>query len=38
MNNEVGNFVRGLYWGVLLSVPLWISLFGWVKLVLRLLI
>jgi hypothetical protein len=38
MNNEEGSFVTGLYWGILLSVPLWISLVGWVKLILRILI
>jgi hypothetical protein len=28
-----GNFIVGMYWGTLLSIPLWVSFFGWVKLV-----
>lgn len=32
MDYENGSFVKGMFWGVLLSVPLWISVFGWVKL------
>lgn len=24
-----GNIAAGLVWGVLISVPLWISIFGW---------
>ena len=29
------NFLIGLMWGTSLSVPLWLALFGWVKLILR---
>lgn len=25
-----GNIATGLLWGVLISIPLWISVFGWV--------
>lgn len=31
MNHENGNFAKGMIWGVLLSIPLWLSFFGWVK-------
>ncbi|MDQ0195135.1 hypothetical protein [Paenibacillus wynnii] len=24
-----GNIAAGLMWGVLISIPLWISVFGW---------
>ncbi|MGG5736891.1 hypothetical protein [Bacillus cereus group sp. IBL03679] len=27
------NFIVGLFWGSLLSVALWISFFGWMKIV-----
>jgi hypothetical protein len=30
---EDGNFVAGVYWGTLLSVPLWLAFFGWVKII-----
>lgn len=30
------DFVVGLAWGILFSIPLWVSIFGWVKLVSRL--
>ena len=30
-------FSRGMTWGVLLSIPLWLSFFGWLKLIIRLL-
>jgi hypothetical protein len=30
-----GNFFKGLFWGATLSVPLWLSFFGWVKLILE---
>jgi hypothetical protein len=30
-----GNFFLGLFWGGMISIPLWISFFGWVKLVIR---
>jgi hypothetical protein len=35
MENE-GNFAVGFCWAVLLSIPLWISIFGWIKLISRL--
>jgi len=25
-----GNIATGLIWGILISIPLWISVFGWV--------
>ena len=28
--NKDGNFVIGLLWGSTLSIPLWVSLIGWV--------
>lgn len=28
-----GSFSVGLFWGTLLSVPLWISILGWLKIV-----
>ncbi|MGM0841785.1 MAG: hypothetical protein ACQEWE_13700 [Bacillota bacterium] len=28
---EEGNLFVGVFWGMLFSIPLWISLFGWVK-------
>jgi uncharacterized membrane protein len=34
MNHE-GNFLKGLVWGVPLSITLWISMIGWVELILR---
>ncbi|WP_272913730.1 hypothetical protein [Halalkalibacter okhensis] len=30
---EEENLGVGLFWGILLSVPLWLSLWGWIKLV-----
>ena len=30
---EEGNFAKGMVWGVSLSIPLWIALFGWAKIV-----
>jgi hypothetical protein len=27
------HFFQGLFWGSLLSIPLWLSFFGWVKLI-----
>jgi hypothetical protein len=38
MNNDEGNFVVGMYWGLLLSLPLWVSLLGWVRLIWKLVI
>ncbi|ADF39082.1 hypothetical protein BMD_2234 [Priestia megaterium DSM 319] len=26
-----GNFLKGLFWGTLFSIPIWISLFGWFR-------
>ncbi|MGG3449108.1 hypothetical protein [Domibacillus aminovorans] len=31
--HEDGHFFIGLTWATVLSVPLWISFFGWIKLV-----
>lgn len=28
-----GNFLKGLFWGSVLSLILWISVIGWIKLV-----
>lgn len=28
-----GNFVVGMFWGTALSIPLWLSFFGWIKLI-----
>ncbi len=33
MRDEEGNLFIGLFWGMIFSIPLWISFFGWVKLV-----
>jgi hypothetical protein len=30
---EEGNIIVGLFWGTLFSIPLWISIFGWVKII-----
>lgn len=30
---EDGNFFKGLMWAVLLSIPLWVSIFGWIKII-----
>jgi hypothetical protein len=27
------SFFKGLFWGSVLSIPLWLSFFGWVKLI-----
>lgn len=27
-----GNLLKGLMWGVTMSIPLWVSFFGWIKL------
>lgn len=29
---EEGNFAIGMAWGTLLSIPLWISIIGWIRL------
>jgi hypothetical protein len=28
---ETGNFGKGLFFGMLISTPLWISFFGWLR-------
>jgi hypothetical protein len=28
-----GNFFKGLFWGSVLSIPLWLSFFGWIKII-----
>ncbi len=30
---EQRNFLKGLKWGVIISIPLWISFFGWLKMI-----
>ncbi|SES06037.1 hypothetical protein SAMN05518684_10755 [Salipaludibacillus aurantiacus] len=35
MNRE-GNFFVGLIYGIGFSIPLWMSFFGWIKLISRL--
>lgn len=30
------NFFKGMLWASLLSIPLWLSFFGWLKLTIRL--
>lgn len=30
-----GNFFVGLFWGTIISVPLWIAIIGWYKLLFR---
>lgn len=32
-HSQDGVFSSGLLWGTLLSVPLWISFFGWMKII-----
>ncbi len=27
------NFFKGIFWGVMFSVPLWLAIFGWINLV-----
>ncbi len=31
--NIDGDFFIGLFWGMLLAVPLWMSVFGWIKII-----
>lgn len=31
---EEGNFFKGLLWGIALSIPLWVSIAGWMKIIL----
>jgi hypothetical protein len=35
MTIEQGNVFKGLLWGILLGIPLWISLFGWSRILLN---
>ncbi|MET3726838.1 hypothetical protein ABID52_000419 [Fictibacillus halophilus] len=32
---EESNFFKGLIWGVLFSIPLWMAFFGWIHLIQR---
>ncbi|SMQ75989.1 hypothetical protein SAMN05444673_2601 [Bacillus sp. OV166] len=34
---EEGNFLKGLLFGTSLSIPLWISFLGWLKMIIQLL-
>jgi hypothetical protein len=31
MEQYDGDVFVGLFWGIALSIPLWLSIFGWVK-------
>lgn len=31
--NKDGNLIKGLFWASLLSIPLWLSLIGWVQII-----
>lgn len=31
-----GDFAKGFLWGITLSIPLWVSIFGWIKIFLSL--
>lgn len=31
MQEKEGNLLAGLLWGTLFSIPLWLSLIGWVQ-------
>ncbi|MBM7690835.1 hypothetical protein JOC77_000238 [Peribacillus deserti] len=33
-SSESENFAKGLLWGTALSIPLWLAIFGWIKLLL----
>jgi hypothetical protein len=33
MFNEDENFAKGMVWAACLSIPLWLSFFGWIKMV-----
>lgn len=37
INTDDMGVSRGITWGVLLSTPLWLSFFGWLKLITQLL-
>ncbi len=30
---ETGNIGKGLFFGMLISIPLWISFFGWLRII-----
>lgn len=30
---EEGNFIKGFFWAITLSIPLWLSFFGWIKII-----
>jgi len=32
---EEGNIFEGLFWGILFSIPLWMSLIGWYKILFK---
>jgi hypothetical protein len=34
---EKGSFLTGLFWGTSLSTVLWVSFFGWIKLLIQIL-
>ena len=33
MDKQSGRLATGLFWGIVFSVPLWMSVIGWVRLV-----
>ncbi|SIQ21670.1 hypothetical protein SAMN05878482_101664 [Peribacillus simplex] len=35
IDENEGNFFKGLLFGTSLSIPLWISFFGWIKLIIN---
>lgn len=35
MKHEEGDFFVGCFNGILLSIPLWLAMFGWVKILLE---
>ncbi len=37
VNKDEGNFLKGLLFGTSLSIPLWVSFFGWVKILFNIL-
>ena len=30
---DEGNLAKGLLWGLLFSIPLWLSILGWIRLI-----
>ncbi len=30
-DTDKSNFLKGFTWGITLSIPLWLSIFGWIK-------